>query len=360
MAEITLSSLYTTAVPFHRTLGPRQSPRIAIVGEALGEQEDLTGAPFSGSSGQELTRLLREAGIDRSQCFLTNALSFRPQNNDIEQLCVSKAEAGFGYPMPPMRQGKYLHPKFIPEVERLRHEIASVKPNLILALGNTACWALLYRTNIGSIRGTISESVLVPGAKVLPTYHPAAVLRQWSFRPIVLADLLKGARECEFPEVRRPERWVIVQPTLGDIESWVRTNPKPSLLGVDIETSKGQITMIGFARSRSDALVVPFVDPMKLNQSYWDCARDEKDAWLLVRSLIESPIPKVFQNGVYDLQYIMRMGFRPRNCLHDTMLKHHALYPELKKGLGFLGSIYTDEAAWKLMRHNEVTTKKDE
>jgi DNA polymerase I-like protein with 3'-5' exonuclease and polymerase domains len=66
--------------------------------------------------------------------------------------------------------------------------------------------------------------------------------------------------------------------------------------------------------------------------------------------LLESPVTKVFQNGLYDLQYIYQMGIRPRNCTEDTMLMHHALYPEMKKGLEFLGSVYTNEASWKLMR----------
>jgi len=66
-----------------------------------------------------------------------------------------------------------------------------------------------------------------------------------------------------------------------------------------------------------------------------------------------------YQNGLYDLQYILRMGLRPANCQADTMLLHHSLFPELQKGLGFLGSIYTNEASWKLMREQD-SNKRDE
>ncbi len=75
--------------------------------------------------------------------------------------------------------------------------------------------------------------------------------------------------------------------------------------------------------------------------------------------VLEGPWPLLFQNGMYDLQYLYKMGFRPRACLEDTMLLHHSLFPELQKGLGFLGSVYSNEAAWKLMRKQD-SFKKDE
>ena len=82
-------------------------------------------------------------------------------------------------------------------------------------------------------------------------------------------------------------------------------------------------------------------------------------AWNLVQALLASPVPKTFQNGLYDLSYLIRMGLVVKNCVDDTMLHHHALMPEMQKGLGFLGSVYTNEASWKLMRHNE-SNKRDE
>jgi uracil-DNA glycosylase family 4 len=54
-----------------------------IVGEAPGVEEDRIGLPFQGTSGQELNRMLSEAGIARNECFLTNVCRVRPANNDI-------------------------------------------------------------------------------------------------------------------------------------------------------------------------------------------------------------------------------------------------------------------------------------
>lgn len=317
---------------------------------------------------------LRESWLFSAGIAMTNVLAMRPEGNNLETLCASKAEVGGkDYDLPALVRGKYLRPEYLSELSRLQEEISTVNPNLIVALGNTACWATLHATNIGSIRGAVTESVAGDGRggsnngrrKVLATYHPAGVLRQWSWRTIVIADLIKAWREAQFPELRRPARTVLINPTLAEIRLWLLScrTQEPLLLSIDIETKSGQITCIGFARSRTEALVVPFVDLRQPSGSYWPSASAERLAWGYVAELLALPVPKVFQNGVYDLQYLMRMGLTVRNCAEDTMLLHHSLFPEMQKGLGFLGSIYTSEASWKLMRRaktKEEGEKRDE
>lgn len=352
---------HTVTTPFSHCRGPRTSPKIALVGEAWGETEAQTGLPFMGSSGQELTRMLGEAGISVSSCFMTNTFNLRPANNDIETLCGPKGAVGAGYNLLPIRQGKYILPEYLGELARLKSELTAARPNLAIALGGTAAWALIGSAKITAQRGTITESCLVPGLKVLPTFHPSAILRNWANRPIVVADLLKAAREQEYPEIRRPQRQVLINPTLDEVIDITEQiiGGDPGLLAVDIETAHRQITMIGFAWGVDRAAVIPFAlkHPFR---SYWPDHESEVKAWRCVKAIVESQVPKLFQNGLYDIQYIARMGFAVNNCAHDTMLLHHALYPELPKSLGFLGSIYTNEAAWKLMRHNTETTKRDE
>ena len=146
--------------------------------------------------------------------------------------------------------------RLLPELDRLREELNQVAPNLIIALGSTACWALLSTNGIGALRGTVATSTLVP-AKVLPTYHPAAVLRNWAWRPIAIADLIKAKRESAFPEIKRPERFILVNPTIAECEQWVAQNLK-SECACDIETKFGMIEMIGFSASPTHAMVIPF------------------------------------------------------------------------------------------------------
>src|ERR1700688_2963836 len=73
-----------------RPEGPIPS-RIMLVGEAPGYDEERIGLPFQGVSGQELNRMLSEAGMTRNECFLTDVCRERPANNDIN-LFIPKAK----------------------------------------------------------------------------------------------------------------------------------------------------------------------------------------------------------------------------------------------------------------------------
>lgn len=323
----------------------------------------------------------REAWLEAAGIAMTNVLALRPPGNKLEELCGSKKEVGeFAGSFPALSRGKYLREEFLPELDRLRSELDSWRPNLVVALGNTACWALLEATNIGSIRGAITQAVgltgrraeaVLPGQtmasgtvqKCLPTYHPAGVLRQWAWRPIVVADLMKAHRESRFPEIRRPSRTILVSPSLEEMLAWEQETYKLAPLGLspDVETASGQITCIGFASSPSRAMVVPFWDRTKPGWSYWPDRQAERLAWDCVERLLMYDAEKIGQNFIYDIQYITPMGIRPTRCTADTMLLHHSMFPELQKGLGFLGSIYTNESAWKLLRKRKADTeKKDE
>lgn len=371
------------AEPFRFTAGP-QDAKIVIVGEAHGESEAQCGKPFAGASGQELWRMLgeaiplgsfsharatafirgglatwtaaREEWLAEAGILMTNVLAFRPPENKLEALLVPKALA---LPdIPAQKLGKYFPASFAPELARLTAELQAHPRTIIIPLGATASLACMHRGNISQIRGTVAPSIW--GPKALPTYHPAYVLRMWEHRVLVVADLMKAWGEAQFPEIRRPQRRIIIYPTLELINEWVEAvmaNPPPKL-GTDIETEKGQITCIGFARSRDEALVIPFWDKSRPGWNYWPSVREELAALGAAKRLLESPIPKLFQNGMYDLQYIPKYGILPQACGDDTMLRHHSLFPEMQKSLGFLGSIYTSEPAWKLMRRARPDTEK--
>jgi uracil-DNA glycosylase len=364
--------------------GPR-SARTLLLGEAWGRNEAETRQPFVGESGKELFRLLGEAnpelepGLHAEICehhrygngwvhqrerwfqaasiAMTNVLNFQPAANKLESISASKKEVGKAYAFPAITRSNYLLPEFLPELDRLAEEIAVVQPNLIVALGGTAIWALLQQTNIGSIRGNTTVATFLCGTrrqKVLPTYHPASLFRTWAWRPIVLADLMKASRQCLFPDLQRPRRAILINPTIEEVESWteatIASKDQFRLLSPDIETGRGQLEMIGFARTRSDIMVIPFVDYKVPGGSYWTDHTHERRAWRCVIRLLQAGIALCGQNFIFDLQYLLPSGVFPdMNNSEDTMLLHHVLFPELKKSLGFLGSIYTEEASWKLM-----------
>ena len=350
--------------------------KVVLVGEARGAKEDMFDHGFVGASGQELARMLAQAELapapvqyaseldmirywkdvrDNHNIDITNVFELHPPDNKIETFFTNAQEGVKD--LPPLRPGKYIRPDMAGHLDILWARLNAAAPNLIIALGNTACWATLGESKISTLRGTVKVSPRL-GFKVLPTYHPAAVLRQWNLRPIVIADLEKASREAEFGTIERIERYVTVEPTLAEIAEWMQRSAQ--YYAVDIENPYGQISMIGFARSHNDALVIPFIDERKPGWNYWQDPRDEAQAIRMADALLSTPVPKIFQNGVYDLTHLLRAGYRPKRLAHDSMLMHHAMYPEMLNGLGFLGSIYSQEVAWKSMRGRGNNLKRDE
>lgn len=342
--------------------------RILCIGEAFGKDEDIVKRPFVGASGRLLNRLFEEANLipagsaqaispsytnflshkrdeiyERSSIYLTNVLNLHPPGNKIEALCGERWGT-----LPPIRPGKYLRPEHAHHLERLDSEIRTHKPNLIIGLGATSVWYMLGTSSIAKLRGAVAPS---RHGKFLPTYHPAFLLRgAWNLRPVVLFDLIKANYEADFPEVRRPKRFVYIPESFQDIEWALREMADAECISIDIETVGNQITCIGFAWTKEHSLVIPIFDWRNDDRSYWG-ANEESQVWRYIRQLCELSAPKLFQNGLYDIRFLWeRYGIMPRNCRDDTMLLHHTLQPEVQKGLGFLGSIYTAEPAWKLMR----------
>ena len=136
------------------------SAKLMLVGEQPGDEEDLAGKPFVGPAGRVLARALDEAGVDREQCYVTNAVkhfSFEPRGK--RRIHKTPAQR---------------------EVEACRiwldEEIETRRPDVIVALGATSLAALMKkRIAVGSAR----EFPLAhpSGARVIATYHPSAVLR---------------------------------------------------------------------------------------------------------------------------------------------------------------------------------------
>lgn len=363
---------------------------VFLLGECRTEYDDKINSSFCSPSGIELLRMLSDAGqleltpadqtaiadfysrgepryIDgiwhrhRDEFYRSNVFNIHPPANRLEWFCGPKAGGVGGYPS--LMASKYVRAEFQPELDRLGDELLAVDPNLIVALGNTAFWALCGRTGVSKLRGTTTETThLVSGFKIMPTYHPAAVFRQWELRPTTIIDLAKAGRENAFPEVRRPACEIWIEPTLADIRTFIHDHIRGCpILSVDIETSGNRITCIGFAPTEALAIVIPLDDERSATGSYWPTLADERECWKLIAGVLKDPsIPKLFQNGLYDIAFLWRaQGIGVRGAKEDTMLLQHALQPEALKGLGYLGSLYTDFGAWKVDHKNSQTIKRD-
>jgi len=144
--------------------------RVLILGEAPGRDEDLQGKPFVGRAGQLLDRMFDAIGLSRAApdaeraLYITNVMVWRPpQNRD-----PSPEEIAM----------------MLPFVER---HIALIDPEVIVAMGNTPCAALLGQRGITRLRGGWTQAL---GKPVLPMFHPAFLLRQPHMKREAWADLL--------------------------------------------------------------------------------------------------------------------------------------------------------------------------
>jgi len=161
-----------TRCPLHQerkhvvhTEGNRKA-RLMFVGEAPGADEDAQARPFVGRAGQLLTKIIEAIGMKREQVLIGNVNRCRPPGN-----------------RPPMPDEVAACKPY------LLREIAIVQPDVIVVLGNTATKNLLdTREGITKIRGTYQD---YKGIKVMPTFHPAYLLRDPSKKRETWEDLKK-------------------------------------------------------------------------------------------------------------------------------------------------------------------------
>jgi uracil-DNA glycosylase len=158
-ADCTACPLYRNATQTVFGEGP-QGAVVMLVGEQPGDAEDLAGHPFVGPAGKLLDRCLAEAGIDRSQTYVTNAVKHfkwvpRGTRRIHSKPGAVEIEACFPW---------------------LEAEIAAVAPRIVVALGATAAQALFGKAfRVTRDRGRLVPSKLAPYA--LATVHPSALLR---------------------------------------------------------------------------------------------------------------------------------------------------------------------------------------
>jgi len=227
---------------------------------------------------------------------------------------------------------------------------------VIVPLGAGALWAFTRQTSIAEARGIPTRAThTVPGALLVPTLHPAHVIQDYTMLGTVIADIeraVKVARDGLAPVPRR----LVIEPSLGAMREWWQEHgARADLLSVDIETTRGQVSCVGFASDPTNAICVPFVDWRQPSRSYWPTLAQELEAWGLVAEWLASPVPKCLQNGLFDVSYLHgRMGLPVVNYREDTRLMQHVLNPELPKSLAFMGATYADPPGpWKSLRFDE-------
>lgn len=336
---------------------------IMLVGEAPGRDEIREGRPFCGAAGYELTSILREAGIQRSDCFITNVCRFQPADNDISHFITDNkkrgTERGYSY-----HEGRWVAPFIMEHLQHLREEITRVQPNVIVALGNTPLWALTGRTGITKWRG--SQMLSKFGTKLVPVLHPAAILREYSWHPLTVQDFKRRVIPESFsPDFHPPEYQFLIRPSFGQVMTFlemllqeIKAYPQHKV-AVDIETRRGQIACIGLGTSTRQAICIPILC-IEQPEGYWPI----QEEWAIIAKLREIMTHRnvwlVGQNFLYDSQYIIKQWQFIPYVSQDTMVWHHTLFPGLSKGLDFLASLYAEFYSYWKDEGKEWNTKVNE
>jgi DNA polymerase len=299
---------------------PHHPSHLAFVGEAPGKTEIADGLPFVGDEGKYLTVLLRRAGINRYEHFITNTVHVRPPGDFYDGLLPVD-----------LLKGK----------NQLQNDLEHWKTQglkTVVALGAKALKVLTGKAQITQYRGTELPCTLVPGLKVCPTFHPGFLKKgNGEMEPVVIADLIKLQERAHISEVFYPQRDIHI---ITDARQAMDIIGKLSLssdpLSVDIENKGGRLTAYGIGVSSKEAFVF---------------TQDLLAMPMVLRSISEfamSNAPKMFHNALYDCFHGLHYyRFYYRNIYLDTMIAQHAAYPNLPKSLAFCASLYCNEPYWK-------------
>lgn len=338
-----------------KVLGHGPAPaRIMLVGEFPGEWEEREGRPFCGSAGAELNRMLSEAGIPRNECYVTYVSKYRPAENNLANLMAMKKKDI--KPIHTLVRDRYVTKEIVQGLQELEAEIEMVQPNLIVTFGNLPLWALTGAWGVTKWRGSM---LTARGRKVIPTIHPAAVLREWSARALVVRDLKRAAGEYTSREYTNRPAWkFLVRPSFDTVQQTFSQLHARLCAGeelwfdFDIETRAGHIACVGISWSVEEGISVPFMCVEK-REGYWSEDEETRIVEMFYRLTTHSNARCRWQNGLYDAQYIYRHWHFIPNHGQDTMISHHSLFAALPKGLSFLASLY---APWYVYWKDEGKT----
>ena len=323
--------------------GPKNA-KIMVVGEAPGAREEIEGKPFVGPAGSILRDYLYKAGIDPTEVRYSNICKYRPPNNKIAAFFDAE-----GRP----------NAKIIEGLQELQDEILEVSPNVVMVCGSHPLAMLCgkgkwkktregnYYTGIMDWRGSIIDCQIVPGQKIVPTFHPSYILQEgFKDHGIWQCDIQRIKEQSEFPEINlEASRKSIFCNPRGDERHAARAQLLSSgLITFDIEYIGSSLLCVGMTDHRDRAWVFGIESP---------------DDVLFCKEILLSGIPLNAQNSMFDCSILEYHYNIP--CMqflkYDTMLAAHAANIELPKGLDFLCSIYTDQPYYKDMINWDLVKK---
>lgn len=303
--------------------------QIAVIAEAPGDNEVAKKMPLIGPSGHKLWTTMRQFGISRMDCYITNVAKRQVSFGDDKRRPISKPE---------QEQWSDL----------LLWELSQL-PNLkyVVALGNFALQALTQHTGITKWRGSVLPVTLSNGrtVQVICTYNPAMILREPKTEITFQLDISKLKRVMN-GKFKLPVIHTHINPSFQDARDWIRKMRSDGLpVAWDIETKSNETACVGYANSIDEAMCINWRD---MDKNRYTLEQERILRRDIQRLHSDKSVKFVTQNGMFDTTwYGYKDGIQTHAVWFDTMLAHHTLYPALPHNLGFLTTQYTDHPYYK-------------
>lgn len=327
-----------------RTYVPPSGPpdtKIAIVGEQPGFEEVRAKPPkpFVGPAGRGLDECLLMTKIPRRELYITNVI--KDLDHPLEYYIKLDS------------RGKHtISSDGYEYIKELGNELKKLNLNVVVAMGNIALLALTNRIGITKWRGSVLESTLVPGLKIVPTYHPATFIPpkfNYLNKPVICEDLLRAKYESEFKEIRRLYRTINIKPgfqyAIEILNHCYNIGIKGQIISIDIEVINGEVDCIAFAWSNNQAVSIPF----RCQQGdYFNPDEELAIIQMVAKIILCKDIKKIGANFIFDMQFLFhKYGIVPKGELHCTQIAQKISYPDLPAGLDAVTTMYTDIPYYK-------------
>lgn len=348
----------------------RPGALFTVLAEAPAKKEVEQGRPLVGDSGRELQARLAAAALDRRHISLVNAVSCRCPQNSFELLRKRMREYNKGK----KGDARLIEPTHACRPRMLKDLEGATK---ILTLGAEGYQSLCQSDKaVGAVRGGPVEGYLddvgnwwdftpknpIGGRSVLllPTIHPAFVLRAPRWRETLQGDVARAIRFFR-GDLQPLEFKLRTLPSYEELEAFLRT-PQP-FFAWDVETDarepiNARLRCVGIS-TQTEAVVVPFLSRDGYTRFY-DPDTEERIKGLIGAFLADPGIRKVGHNaGAYDRLVARHQLHCDYNGDVDTILLHQYVETELPHNLGHVASRYLDVKAWKADR-TATTAETDE
>jgi uracil-DNA glycosylase family 4 len=328
-----------------RTFVPPSGDTLATFG-LIGEQpgiDEVRGSPprpFIGQAGRMLDDILMMCKVIRSNLYITNVIK------DLDEPLAKYIDIDF-------KRGKFtISPNGYKYIQELGQELKSLNLNAVLAFGNVPLIALCNRIGIGKWRGSVLDSELVPGLKVIPTYHPATILPpkcNYLNKPLIVEDLLRAEAESKFRGFNRLSRTIIIRPSFDEslavLNHCLKVGQEGQTIAIDIEVINEEVDCFSVGWDRQKACCIPL---RYSGGDYFIPDEELEIIKLLARIIQDERIPKIGANFIFDLEFLFRKyGIVPAGNIHCTQIAQKISYPDFPAGLDFVTTQHTDIPYYK-------------